>query len=214
METAFGPGSAVPIEGTSGESGQAYSERMAADKAMSERMFGNPGGSEAEESSLLAALQGGGMEELCRGLRMDGDHKAAATLTSETSDLAKIMCEAGFSRDSALEFGRLISDYWNNPMTLEGSQEAWGKSVEEIGKEWKDETEANIKGGAEILRHLCIKLPSLKDFMESTGMASDVRLVRMLGNISQHHKATGKKLSASSASGIPRRMSLGSFMAW
>ena len=212
METVLGSGNTISSEGTPGGSGQVYNERMAADTAASEKMYGNPGGSEAEESSLLSALQGSGMEELCRGLRLDGDHEAAATLTRETNDLAKIMHEIGFSRDSALKFGELIKDYWNNPRTPEGGQEVWEKSVEEIGKEWKSETEANIKGGAEILRCLCAKLPSLKDFMEGTGMATDARLVRMLGNLSQHHKTTGRKLSTSSASGIPRRMSPGSLM--
>jgi hypothetical protein len=150
------------------------------------KLFGNPGGSPGDAGNIDTAL--GAVFTPAEGAaRGDRNHEQARGIQGVRAALGKEMLALGFSDNSAKEFSALLGEYHSNPRDTKEQREAnLDKALEDLSTEWGDTFHARLAGAEKILATLTKGNPALLGFVHSTGLSSDVRLLRMAGEIAKH----------------------------
>jgi len=157
-------------------------------------LYGNPGGEPAEGGAIESSLDGGGMGAICAHLRNDGDHDTAKEVDAGRRQLAGVMKDLGFSQAATQEFAGLMREYWDRPREGEEAKKNLERALEELQKEWKGkDLEDNVKGATELVGLIRSKVPWVGGFLSHSGLECDARLLRILGGVSKHRRATSKK---------------------
>jgi hypothetical protein len=158
-----------------------------------EMLYGSPGGEPGGLSEIETALSSGGFESIAYQARFDGDHAFAKEVDQSRGVLAGSMRELGFSRDSASQIAGIVKTYFDKPRSKEAAEKGFETALEALEKRWGGDFEANMAGAVELLGTLRAKDPAFSNFLASTGMQGDERLLRILGEVARHRKATAKK---------------------
>ena len=155
--------------------------------AQASALFGNPGGSPGESGNIDTAL-GAVFSQLEGKARGERNHTLAQEIAASRKALGKSMLAFGFSDGSAKEFSGLLSEYHGRPRDAKEAEANLDKALDELSTEWGESFSANLDGAKRVLAALTKGNSALKDFVYSTGLAGDVRLLRLAGEIAKHRK--------------------------
>ena len=163
---------------------QARNEKSA---AQAEALFGNPGGSPGEPGNIDTAL-GAAFSPVEGAARGERNHELVREIQGVRAALGKEMLALGFSDNAAKEFSGLLSEYHGRPRDAKEAEANLDKALDELSTEWGSDFAARFEGANKVLATLTKGNSALKDFVYSTGLAGDVRLLRLAGEIAKHRK--------------------------
>lgn len=154
---------------------------------LAEGMYSNYGGSAGFAPVDLRVF-----DQLEHQARYDGKKGLASEIAGARKTLTSNLMNLDFSGGAARELSNLIGEYHRSPREGDQVKENLASAMEQLADEWDSDFQQNFDGAMQVLKEVTKGNPSLVNFFHSTGLSSDVRFLRMAGNIAKGRKA-GKK---------------------
>ncbi len=117
--------------------------------------------------------------------RYDGDEKRIEMSEGARKGLNEVLGELEVGELHARNIITMAQAYGENPHDPEVSLAEGEKSVATLREEWGEDADNMILGARQIVAAAAEKTPGLMDFLQTTGMGNDVRLIRTLGLIAK-----------------------------
>ena len=164
---------------------QARNEQAAVQAAA---LYGNPLGSPVEALGNIDSKLGAVFDPLKGKAIGERNFTLAQEIGQTRKNLSESMRGLGFSDGGAKELSALFSEYRDTPRDAEVATKNLDQALETLSREWGADFETRFKGAEKVLARLARGNPAVSDFLYSTNLSSDVRLLRLAGNIAAHRK--------------------------